>query len=56
MRTFDRIAVLLLIVGALDWLTVGLFSFDFVAAIFGGVDACGAGLFIRWWALQEFTA
>ncbi|AGC69225.1 hypothetical protein Cst_c22650 [Thermoclostridium stercorarium subsp. stercorarium DSM 8532] len=39
MRTFDRIAVLLLIVGALDWLTVGLFSFDFVAAIFGGVDA-----------------
>lgn len=32
----DRIALILVIVGALNWLLVGLFSFDLVAAIFGG--------------------
>lgn len=32
----DRIALLLVIVGALNWLLVGLFKFDLVAAIFGG--------------------
>ncbi|QDR81127.1 DUF378 domain-containing protein [Sporomusa termitida] len=32
----DRIALILVIVGALNWLLVGLFSFDLVATIFGG--------------------
>lgn len=32
----DRIALILVIVGALNWLLVGLFNFDLVAAIFGG--------------------
>lgn len=32
----DRIALILVIVGALNWLLVGLFSFDLVASIFGG--------------------
>lgn len=32
----DKIALLLVIVGALNWLLVGLFQFDLVAAIFGG--------------------
>lgn len=32
----DRIALILVIVGALNWLLVGLFKFDLVAAIFGG--------------------
>lgn len=32
----DRLALLLVIVGALNWLLVGLFNFDLVAAIFGG--------------------
>lgn len=32
----DTIALLLVIVGALNWLLVGLFQFDLVAAIFGG--------------------
>ncbi|HOK43426.1 MAG TPA: DUF378 domain-containing protein [Thermoclostridium caenicola] len=36
MRTsFDRIALLLVIIGALNWLLVGLFQYDLVAAIFG---------------------
>lgn len=32
----DRIALLLVIVGALNWLLIGLFQFDLVAALFGG--------------------
>ena len=36
MRTLNVIALALLIVGGLNWLLVGLFSFDLVAALFGG--------------------
>lgn len=36
MRTINVIAMALLITGGLNWLLVGLFSFDLVAAIFGG--------------------
>ncbi|MFC6334460.1 DUF378 domain-containing protein [Paenibacillus septentrionalis] len=39
MRTLDAIALTLLIVGGLNWLLVGLFQFDLVAAIFGGQDS-----------------
>lgn len=35
----DRLALILVIVGALNWLLVGLFQFDLVASIFGGQDA-----------------
>ena len=34
----DRIALLLTIVGALNWGTIGLFQFDMVAFLFGGQD------------------
>ncbi|MDD4601863.1 MAG: DUF378 domain-containing protein, partial [Negativicutes bacterium] len=32
----DKLALLLVIVGALNWLLVGVFNFDLVASIFGG--------------------
>ncbi len=32
----DRLALLLVVIGALNWGLVGLFRFDLVAAIFGG--------------------
>ena len=35
----DRIALLLTIVGALNWGSIGLFRYDIVAGIFGGQDA-----------------
>lgn len=35
----DRIALILAIIGGLNWGTVGLFRFDFVAYIFGGQTA-----------------
>ena len=33
---FDKTALTLVIIGALNWLLVGLFKYDLVAAIFGG--------------------
>jgi uncharacterized membrane protein YuzA (DUF378 family) len=39
MRTLNIIALILVIVGALNWLLVGLFTFDLVAAIFGTLTA-----------------
>ena len=35
----DRIALILTIIGAVNWGSVGLFKFDVVAWIFGGQDA-----------------
>jgi len=35
----DRLALILVIIGALNWGLVGLFRFDLVAAIFGGPQA-----------------
>mgnify|MGYP005862405699 CR=1 FL=1 len=32
----DRVALVLIIIGAINWLSVGLFQYDLVAAIFGG--------------------
>ena len=34
----DFIALLLVIIGALNWALVGFFQFDLVAAIFGGAS------------------
>ncbi|MGI6265250.1 MAG: DUF378 domain-containing protein [Acutalibacteraceae bacterium] len=35
----NRIALILTIIGALNWGSIGLFQFDLVAWIFGGQDA-----------------
>jgi len=35
----DKLSLILVIIGALNWLLVGLFKFDLVAAIFGGPTA-----------------
>ncbi|MEA4823080.1 MAG: DUF378 domain-containing protein [Clostridiaceae bacterium] len=32
----DRIALILIVIGALNWGSIGIFGFDIVAAIFGG--------------------
>ncbi len=37
--TLDRIALVLVIIGALNWLLVGLFKYDLVAGLFGGPAA-----------------
>lgn len=35
----DKIALALIIIGALNWGSIGLFQFDLVAALFGGQGA-----------------
>jgi len=35
----DRIALILVIIGGLNWGSIGLFSFDLVAFLFGGQAA-----------------
>ena len=38
----DRIALAVLIIGGINWGSVGLFKFDIVGWIFGGVESIGA--------------
>jgi len=38
MKTITWIALILLIVGGLNWLLVGAFNFDLVAAVFGDMS------------------
>ncbi len=35
----DRLSLLLVVIGALNWGLVGLFRFDLIAAIFGGANS-----------------
>lgn len=35
MKVIDKIALVLIIIGALNWGLIGLFNFDLVATIFG---------------------
>ncbi len=39
MNIMDRIALILVIIGSLNWGSIGLFKFDIVAWIFGGQAA-----------------
>ncbi|MED2800903.1 DUF378 domain-containing protein [Bacillus thuringiensis] len=39
MKTIQRIALALVIIGAINWGLIGFFKFDLVAAIFGGQGA-----------------
>jgi uncharacterized membrane protein YuzA (DUF378 family) len=46
MRTLNIIALVLVIIGALNWLLVGLFTFDLVAAIFGTLSVLSRIVYI----------
>jgi len=39
MKDMDQAALVLVIIGALNWLLVGIFRYDLVAALFGGQGA-----------------
>jgi len=39
MDTLRKVALALVIIGAINWGLIGLFQFDLVASIFGGQDA-----------------
>ena len=42
MKTLQTIALVVVIIGALNWGLIGLFNFDLVATLFGGMDALGS--------------
>ena len=39
MNLIDRLALILVIVGGINWGSVGLFQFDLVGACFGGMSS-----------------
>lgn len=39
LKVIDKIALVLIIIGAINWGLIGLFKFDLVAAIFGEMSA-----------------
>lgn len=61
MRTIHIITLVLLIVGGLNWLLVGLFGFDLVAAIFGEMSVLSrivyvlVGLSAAWQLVSLFA-
>jgi uncharacterized membrane protein YuzA (DUF378 family) len=42
MKVLNLVTLLLIIIGGINWLLVGAFQFDLVAAIFGGQEAAPA--------------
>ncbi len=38
MRILQKVALVILIIGGLNWLTLGLFNFNFVSFIFDGLS------------------
>lgn len=46
MRTLSIVSLILMIIGALNWLLVGLFEFDLVAAIFGTLSAASKIIYV----------
>jgi uncharacterized membrane protein YuzA (DUF378 family) len=41
-RTWDWVALTIVIIGAINWAFIGLFQFDLIAALFGGVTSWGS--------------
>ena len=39
MKALNYIALILIVIGALNWALIGLFQFDLVGAIFGGMTS-----------------
>ena len=46
LNSFDWIAIILLVVGGLNWGLVGLFNFDLVAALFGEMSVLSKVVYI----------
>ncbi|GKU78046.1 DUF378 domain-containing protein [Paenibacillus sp. L3-i20] len=42
MKAINSIALILVILGGLNWLSVGLFNYDVVSEVFGSTDEVGA--------------
>ncbi|WP_123042752.1 DUF378 domain-containing protein [Cohnella candidum] len=61
MKTLNVISLILVILGGLNWLSVGLFEYDVVSELFGGSTEVGSKIVYivvgvaAIWALSFFT-
>lgn len=46
LTSLDIVAIILLVIGGLNWALVGIFSFDLVAAIFGDMSVVSRIVYI----------
>lgn len=46
LNALDWVALIVLIIGGLNWLLVGLFQFDLVAALFGDMSALSRIIYV----------
>ena len=46
----DKIALILAVIGGLNWGSIGLFRYDVVAALFGGQTSVASRVIYVWWA------
>lgn len=46
MKVFYYIALTLVIIGAINWLLIGLFNFDLVATIFGAMSVMSRIIYV----------
>ena len=46
MKALDYIALVLVIIGAINWGLIGIFNFDLVAAIFGSMSVISRIIYI----------
>ena len=46
----DKISLVLVIIGAINWALIGIFQFDLVAYLFGGQVRWSAASSTPWWA------
>ncbi len=44
--SLDRAALIIVIIGALNWLSIGLFRYDLVGSIFGATSMIARAIFI----------
>lgn len=52
----DTLALILSIIGAINWGLVGICQFDLVAWLFGGQTGIVSRIIIRWWVWPDFGA
>ena len=48
MNWIDRIALLLVVIGGINWGSVGLFQYDLVGALFGGMSGMISRIIFTW--------
>ena len=48
MKIIDKVALVLIIIGAINWGLIGFFKFDLVAAIFGQMSAFSRIIYALW--------